>query len=185
MKKKKWLVCLLSLACLIASAFAFASCGDSDSSGARSLTFEKIEGKEEFAVVGVENKEIIEVKIPSTHNDLPVTTIGVMAFSDCNSLTSIVIPDSVTTIGSYAFYYCTSLTSIVIPDSITSIGYGAFYSCDSLTSIVIPDSVTLIGYGAFNECAKLTIYCEAESKPSGWNIDWNYSNRPVEWGYKG
>ncbi|MBO7326038.1 MAG: leucine-rich repeat protein, partial [Clostridia bacterium] len=33
-------------------------------------------------------------------------------FSGCDSLTSIVIPDSVTTIGSWAFWDCTSLTNV-------------------------------------------------------------------------
>jgi len=28
----------------------------------------------------------------------------------------------------------------------------------------------------------LTIYCEATSKPSGWDRDWNYSECPVVWG---
>jgi len=27
----------------------------------------------------------------------------------------------------------------------------------------------------------LTIYCEAESEPSGWSSNWNDDNRPVYW----
>ena len=84
-----------------------------------------------------------------------VTTIGVCAFYDCNSLTSVTIPDSVTTIGGMAFY-CNSLTSVTIPDSVTTIRGYAFYSCNSLTSITIPDSVTTIGYRAFDDCDSLT-----------------------------
>jgi hypothetical protein len=40
-----------------------------------------------------------------------VTTIGVVAFNDCYSLTSVTIPDSVTSIGPEAFGGCTNLTS--------------------------------------------------------------------------
>jgi hypothetical protein len=72
---------------------------------------------------------------------------------------------------------------VTIPDSVTSIGSYAFSGCTSLTSIIIPDSVTSIGNYAFSNCTSLTIYCEAASKPSGWNSDWNYSNRPVVWGH--
>ena len=100
-------------------------------------------------------------------------------------VTELIIPDSVTSIGAVAFYGCDSLTSVEIPDSVTSIGYQAFYNCSSLTEIVIPDSVTSIGDDVFWNCDSLTIYCEAESQPEGWDADWNCSNRPVVWGYKG
>ena len=123
-----------------------------------------------------ENTNITSVVIPNC-----VTSIGSYAFYNCISLSSITIPDSVTSIGDYAFYSCDSLTSITIPESVTSIGEYAFYSCDSLTSITIPDSVTSIGSYAFRYCDKLTIYCEAESQPGWWSLDWNYDNCTVYW----
>ena len=86
-----------------------------------------------------------------------VTKIGDYAFYNCDSLTSVTIPDSVTTIGAYAFHYCRSLTSVPIGDSVTTIGSRAFYYCTSLTSVTIGDSVTTIGYAAFHYCSLTSV----------------------------
>ena len=59
--------------------------------------------------------------IPSTYNDLPVTSIGRYAFDQCPSLTSITIPESVTLIGEGAFRSCSNLVGVTIPDGVTSI----------------------------------------------------------------
>ncbi len=85
-----------------------------------------------------------------------VTTIGDLAFSDCDSLTKVTIGDSVKTIGDFAFRWCDSLTEVTIPDSVTTIGSGAFYHCDSLTEVTIGNSVTSIGGSAFSSCNSLT-----------------------------
>ena len=119
-----------------------------------------------------------EIEIPNS-----VINIGESAFKDCSSLASIVIPNSVTVIGNNAFTACTGLTSIEIPNSVTSIGDSAFSLCENLNSVIIGNSVTSIGGAAFRECTALTIYAEAASQPSGWDSDWNDSNRPVVWGY--
>ena len=92
----------------------------------------------------------------------------------------------VTSIESRAFSGCEMLTGVIIPDSVTRIGSLAFENCSRLEGIVIPDSVTSVGKDAFSGCTSLdTIYCEAISRPSGWNYDWcgNYSS--VVWGYTG
>ena len=97
-----------------------------------------------------------------------VTSIGNSAFSNCRSLTSITIPNSVTSIEDYAFENC-SLTNITIPDSVTSIGNYAFSHCFSLTSITIPDSVTSIGTSAFDSCSSLktiSLSCKSSLKKS-------------------
>lgn len=119
---------------------------------------------------------LVSVVIPSS-----VTSIGALAFEDCFSLTSVVILGRIKTLDFGVFYACTSLTSIEIPNSVTSIDNEAFYDCSSLTSIVISSSVSYIGERAFEGCSSLTIYCEADSKPKGWNADWNISNCPVYW----
>ncbi|MCD7797769.1 MAG: leucine-rich repeat domain-containing protein, partial [Clostridiales bacterium] len=101
-------------------------------------------------------------------------TVGIAseAFSWCESLTSVTIPDSVTSIGGNAFSHCTSLTSMTIPDSVTKIGDSAFYNCESLTSVKIGDGVTEIGDDAFANCTSLIeIYFEGDA-PSMRNGGW-------------
>lgn len=95
------------------------------------------------------------VEIPATYEGLPVSSIGNSAFSECNSLESIEIPDNVTSIGNSAFEGCTSLAKIEISDSVTSIGVYAFVGCASLESITIPDGVTSIAAYAFTACISL------------------------------
>lgn len=81
-----------------------------------------------------------------------VTKIGEWAFNECTSLTRVTIPDSVTEIGESAFVNCTSLTSITIPDSVTEIHGMIFAGCMGLTSVTIPDSVTKLDISAFADC---------------------------------
>ena len=112
-----------------------------------------------------------------------VNVIGNYAFSSCDQLASVVIPDSVTIIGDYAFYDCDVLASVTLGNKLEGIGECAFMYSDSLTSIVIPESAISIGASAFAYCYSLTIYCEAESRPDGWNSSWNRESGNVVWGY--
>ena len=94
---------------------------------------------------------LTSVNIPNS-----VTTIGNHAFDGCNSLTSITIGNGVIIIDSYAFIGCSNLSSITLPNSLISIGDHAFSSCTGLLSITIPSSVTSIGNSGFAGCSGLT-----------------------------
>lgn len=83
---------------------------------------------------------------------LGVTNIGVGAFYDCSSLTSVIIPNSVISIGDGSFKGCYSLSSIAMSDNVKYIGDDAFKGCCSLFSIAIPNSVVSIGADAFGGC---------------------------------
>lgn len=82
-------------------------------------------------------------------------TIANSAFSNCESLENITIPNSVVFIGQFGFYRCSSLKNVTIPDSVLSIDYRAFGSCASLENVVIGAGVTYIEEGAFRSCKSL------------------------------
>ena len=95
---------------------------------------------------------------------------GPGAFTKCNILTSIVIPNSVTLIENDAFYKCSNLTSVIIGDGVKTIDSDAFRDCKSLTSVTIGNSVTSIGSRAFYECTGLTSITIPNSvKSIGWD----------------
>lgn len=115
--------------------------------------------KDEVAIIGyVGNADLLT--IPTSIEGYPVTSILTLAFSGCDSL-----------------------ISVEIANTVTSIEYYAFSGCDSLTRVTIPISVTSIAKEAFHSCKALTIYCEAESAPSGWVYRWQ-EDSPVVWDYK-
>ncbi len=118
--------------------------------------------------------------IPATLHTVTLTQgdVPISAFSGCNTLTTINLPDDTNRIGEYAFYRCLGLSKISLPakltvidsnafrnctsllnvglsDSLTTIGNYAFAGCDSLASIDIPNSVTNIREGAFFGCDSL------------------------------
>lgn len=68
------------------------------------------------------------------------------------------------TIGEFAFDYCNSLTNIVLPESLISIGTHAFYNCSSLKSITIGSGLKTIENYAFSQCPNLKhVYYRADN----------------------
>lgn len=119
------------------------------------LAYELNAEKTAYTVTGIGEATDGKLVIPAEYNELPVTAIAVRAFSQCTSIISIEIPDSVTEIGSQAFYQCPNLQSAVLPAKLTDIGTYLFYECTSLKSVTVPVSVTTIGDKAFAFCLKL------------------------------
>ncbi len=96
-----------------------------------------------------------ELMIPSSIDSFEVTAIGDYAFGSCDSITDVIVPDSVVSIGDYAFSACTNLKNVVIGDSVTYMGVSAFRSCNYLESITLGASVETIDQYAFAFCRSL------------------------------
>ncbi len=115
--------------------------------------YKNIEG----CLVEISSKTLIKGfnngKIPA---DGSVTTLGEFAFSGCEELTAITVPDCVEVIGARAFSDCQKLQSITLPKNLTAVRAGVFAGCTELAGITLPNTVETVGVSAFSGCTKLT-----------------------------
>lgn len=100
-------------------------------------------------------------KVIITQGVTSIKTWG--AFSCCDNLVSVQLPNGLKSMGESAFQGCTSLKDIRIPEGVVSIEDGTFYRCENLASITLPESLKTIEHGAFEECNSL----ESITIPSG------------------
>lgn len=101
-----------------------------------------------------------------------VTKIGNRAFKNCFSLVGIRLPKSLEAIGEASFEACTALKSLDMPQALKSIGNYAFINCTTLSTVSIPQGVTELGRVAFAYCTGLTraeILCSLTRVP-----DWTF-----------
>ena len=91
------------------------------------------------------------------------------AFSDCEFLEKINIPETVRKIDESAFRNCRNLKEISIPKNLTQLGKQAFQGCGALQTIVLPNAVTQIEYATFQYCNSLSITLPENLKTIGNN----------------
>ena len=101
-------------------------------------------------------KEESQIMVPSQLDGHPVTVIAEHAFAYyVNSITSIMLPDTVTDIEAGAFCN-TDIRAMELPESVRRIGEDAFYACTELERILIPRNVEEIAGNIFKVTRKLT-----------------------------
>lgn len=93
------------------------SCNEPVSSPVEDFEYDFVDG--EVVITGYTGMDL-EIIVPNTIEERPVTVIGEKAFYEYD-MTSIVIPNGVTTIERNAFSQCKNLENISFPDSIKSV----------------------------------------------------------------
>lgn len=96
---------------------------------------------------------VIPEEIEYNSNTYIVKATHLNAFSGCDDLISIQLPNTIESLGS--FEGCSKLKEIYIPDDVSTIVDSAFRNCSSLESISIGKHVSYVGKNAFAGCAIL------------------------------
>lgn len=105
-------------------------------------------GREAFSLC----KKLSDITLPSGKCEIKQG-----AFTGCDVLKKVKLP-RVTTDLTEMFYGCDSLETVILPESLSKIGQFAFYYCTSLKTIVIPENVDTISPDAFYDSALETVY---------------------------
>lgn len=126
----------------------------------RLFTLELPDGLEHLGDNAFSGNEFKTVVVPDS-----VTEFG-CAFSWCDKLVSIKLPNSIQTVPS--FRNCCSLYSIYIPDGVRKIVDAAFQYCWEIRAVRLPESLKEIGGRAFVDSYKLEDVYYAGSEES-WN----------------
>ena len=108
------------------------------------------------AVLGIGTCTDTDLRIPETLNGYRVTSVAPDAFSACNQIISVTVPNTVTTIGSNAFSHCDAMTTVQLSSALKQIEASAFVNCDALQAVVFPDGLISIGDHAFALCKGLS-----------------------------
>lgn len=110
-----------------------------------------------------------ELTVPAYIGGNPVLRLSAGCFADCDTITTVILPDTLQTIGNSSFQNCTALRGIFIPGSVTRIGSDAFLGCTAMESIYVSASVESIGSGAFDDCNQL-YYIFYDGSIDSWDL---------------
>lgn len=108
---------------------------------------------------GGENGEPVDLEVPAVLDGKKVVRIGREAYNGtvgyCREcIRKITVPEGITSIGSSAFSGCQRLEELILPDSLTSLEEGIVSYC-GLTEITIPKGVVSIKENTFEGCDTL------------------------------
>ncbi len=131
---KKWL-CLLAVLALAVVCMSAAAAEEPKTSGDYQYVLRADGTAEITGYTGAEE----ELTIPDELDGAQVTALSRYAFSYCDTLINVTVPDAVMEIGDFVFYRCKNLKSVTLPAGINAVGKNPFYMCRKLQAISIPD----------------------------------------------
>ena len=171
---------LLSIICTLLPIFAWGADGDVLTAAVDGIewTYKVLSESEKTCQVGKGSNAAIPVStqgsvvVPEELGGYKVTVIGFEAFYQCNSITRIVIPNTVTLIEQNAFLQCNQLIEVVFPESSQfEFGTHPFQHCSSLQEIRIPAGLLrLVGSPAIG-CESLREYIVDGNNPYFKSLD--------------
>lgn len=128
-----------------------------------SLLLKYLDKNSESFVVN-ENTKFVEIEAFRNSSNIKtvdlknVTDLMYYTFADCTNLENIIYPNVTNFHWGYTFYNCNSLSSVELPDSFTSMEYcfPIFDSCLSLTNIDLNNVSSYVNTYLSNNCPNLT-----------------------------
>ncbi len=122
-------------------------------------------------------RKLKEVKAGGT----ALKVIGDYAFSECDALSKLELPEGLEEIGSHAFSECKKLNKVTLPFSLKTIGANAFSGCKALKQITLGANLEYIDPSAFTEGAKkLTIIAPEGSYAAEFAVSSGYTFKPAK-----
>ena len=134
------------------------------------------------------NAKRITISANITLNDSITSSNSEEIFNGCESLESLILPDSIDTIPTRMFYDCKALSEINfynldiernhLSNKIKRIESQAFYSCYSIPELYLTENIEFIGEYAFNYWGNnpdvyQNLYINTEKASDNWNPFWN------------
>ena len=160
---KKIILFIIMMTSFFMLLLAFSSCSennitDSENLIASSLTYQKKNenGEQYYVVTGAKNKEVVEIVIPSYHNDLIVKEIANSAFEEYAQLKNVYIASTIEKIGNDAFNQAYKLDTISIPENsqLKKIGSQAF-RYTAIKNFYFPKTLQEMDDFCFDYCRNL------------------------------
>lgn len=98
-----------------------------------------------------------------------VVAVDDYAFSGCDCLLEVSLPESVTRLGRNAFYGCIRLEHVMAP-GVEEVGQSCFSNCELLGDLCLSEDVMKVGDSAFINCRQLTAFTFQTGATLGNNV---------------